>query len=174
MIDLISRDPAILMVCLTAAAGKWIWRTRVAKRGYDLPAMLALFRVALGGFILKPLSASVLAPKFAMLAQRAPISLTMNDWRVWVMVFFCDRVRLQLVPPLEPRHQLALGDACRPPQPERNGTASRPSARLDRAAVRRLAGLNPAYPDRICASDGYRLARSQSAFPIMAAHGGRD
>lgn len=91
MIDLISRDPAILMVSLTAVAGKWIWGTRVAKRGHDLPAMLASFGVALGGFILKPLSASVLAPKFAMLAQRAPISLTMNDWRVWMMVFLRPR-----------------------------------------------------------------------------------
>jgi sterol desaturase/sphingolipid hydroxylase (fatty acid hydroxylase superfamily) len=88
MIDLISRNPAILLVILAAVAVEWIWRTRFAKRNYDLPAMLASFGVAFGGFIIKPFNALVLTPVFAGLAQLAPIHLPMNDWRVWIIGFF--------------------------------------------------------------------------------------
>ncbi len=88
MIDLISRNPAILLVILAAVAVELIWRTRVAKRNYDLPAILASFGLAFGGFIIKPFNALVLTPVFVGLAQLAPIHLPMNDWRVWIIGFF--------------------------------------------------------------------------------------
>jgi sterol desaturase/sphingolipid hydroxylase (fatty acid hydroxylase superfamily) len=88
MIDLIARNPAILLVILTAVAGEWFWRTRIAKRNYDLVAMLASFGVALGGLILKPLSTLLLTPVFAGLATLAPMHLPISDWRVWIICFF--------------------------------------------------------------------------------------
>jgi sterol desaturase/sphingolipid hydroxylase (fatty acid hydroxylase superfamily) len=88
MIDLISRNPAILLAILAAIAAEWIWRTRFAGRNYDLRAMLGSFGVAIGGFILKPLNALLLTPVFAGLAQIAPVHLSMQDWRVWIIGFF--------------------------------------------------------------------------------------
>lgn len=88
MIDFVARHPATLVVILAAVAGEWVWRTRIAKRNYDLRAMLASFGVALGGIMIKPLNALVLVPVFGGLAKVAPIHLPMNDWRVWIIGFF--------------------------------------------------------------------------------------
>lgn len=88
MIDVITRNPAILLVMLVAVIGEWIWRRRVARRTYDLRATFASFGVALGGFLLKPLNALLLTPVFFALAELAPVQLPMDDWRVWVIGFF--------------------------------------------------------------------------------------
>ncbi len=88
MTDVITHNPAILIVMLVALVGEWIWRKAIAKRTYDVRATVASFGVALGGLALKPLNALLLTPIFVALAQLAPMHLPMNDWRVWVIGFF--------------------------------------------------------------------------------------
>lgn len=88
MPEIISRNPAILLVFLALALIEYAWRTRIAKRGYDWRASLGSFGVALGQFAVKPLTAGIVLSIFTAVHALAPVKLPLNDWRVWVAAFF--------------------------------------------------------------------------------------
>jgi sterol desaturase/sphingolipid hydroxylase (fatty acid hydroxylase superfamily) len=80
--------PFILVILLTLALIEWRWARRTANRPYDVRASLGSFGVALGQFLLKPFGAFIITPIYFAAADVAPISLSISDWRVWVVGFF--------------------------------------------------------------------------------------
>jgi sterol desaturase/sphingolipid hydroxylase (fatty acid hydroxylase superfamily) len=88
MPEIISRNPWILLAFLMLALIEYLWRTRIAKRGYDWRASLGSFGVAFVQFAIKPLTAGFVASIFMAVHALAPITLPLSDWRVWVAAFF--------------------------------------------------------------------------------------
>jgi sterol desaturase/sphingolipid hydroxylase (fatty acid hydroxylase superfamily) len=88
MSELLTRQPWILGILLALAIFEWIWRTQIARKGYDLRASMGSLGVAAIGALLKPLNAAVIAGTFVAVAAITPIDLPVDDWRVWVACFF--------------------------------------------------------------------------------------
>lgn len=88
MPEILSRNPWILLAFLLLALSEYIWRTRIAQRGYDRRAMLGSVGVAIGQFAIKPLTGGVIAFVFIHVHALAPIKLPASDWRVWAVGFF--------------------------------------------------------------------------------------
>lgn len=88
MIEVLTRNPGILVAMLVAILVEWAWRSRVARRGYDVAASAASLAVWLGGFVMKPVALLVIAPAFEALASIAPWQFSTGDWRAWVAGFF--------------------------------------------------------------------------------------
>jgi sterol desaturase/sphingolipid hydroxylase (fatty acid hydroxylase superfamily) len=86
--EIISRNPAILLAFLALALVEYVWRTRIARRGYDWRASLGSLGVAVIQFAIKPLTAGFVAAIFTAVYTLAPVKLPLNDWRVWVAAFF--------------------------------------------------------------------------------------
>jgi sterol desaturase/sphingolipid hydroxylase (fatty acid hydroxylase superfamily) len=88
MPDLLTKRPEILPVLLALALVEWLWRTKFARKSYDLRASFASVGVAVGGAITKPLTFGVVAAAFAAAHQIAPVKLPIDDPRVWIGGFF--------------------------------------------------------------------------------------
>jgi sterol desaturase/sphingolipid hydroxylase (fatty acid hydroxylase superfamily) len=88
MPEILSRNPAILLVFLVLALVEYGWRTRRTTRGYDWRASLGSIGVALGQFAIKPLTAGIVAYVFVHVHSFAPVKLSASDWRVWLAGFF--------------------------------------------------------------------------------------
>lgn len=88
MPEIISRNPGILLVFLALALVEYGWRTQLTTRGYDWRASLGSIGVAIGQFLIKPLTAGVITYIFMQVHALAPIKLSVGDWRVWVAGFF--------------------------------------------------------------------------------------
>jgi len=89
MSELLTRQPWILGILLALAVLEWIWRTRIARKGYDLHASIGSLGVAGIGALLKPFNTAIIAGAFVAAAAIAPIHLSVDDWRVWIACFFC-------------------------------------------------------------------------------------
>lgn len=87
MSELLTRQPWILGILLALAALEWVWRTQIAQKGYDMRASIASIGVAAIGSLLKPLNTAIVAGAFLAAAAVAPVSLPLNDWRVWAACF---------------------------------------------------------------------------------------
>lgn len=87
MSELLTRQPWILGILLALAVLEWIWRTQIARKGYDLRASMGSIGVAAIGSLLKPLNTAIIAGAFLATAAIAPFSLPADDWRVWVACF---------------------------------------------------------------------------------------
>lgn len=79
--------PVVLVAILALAFAEYFWRMRVAGRGYDLGAALASLGVAVGGAVLKPLGAIVIGGTYLFFHEIAPLSLPIEDRRVWAIGF---------------------------------------------------------------------------------------
>lgn len=87
MSELLTRQPWIVGILLALAVLEWIWRTQIARKGYDLRASMGSIGVAAIGSLLKPLNTAIIAGAFLATAAIAPLSLPADDWRVWVACF---------------------------------------------------------------------------------------
>lgn len=85
--DHLSRSPWFALTALAFIFGEALWRTRVAKRGYNAEMALASFGVAVGNIMSGALYATVLAGVFRGGAQLAPVHWRLNDWRAWLACF---------------------------------------------------------------------------------------
>ncbi|MBI1361219.1 MAG: sterol desaturase family protein [Alphaproteobacteria bacterium] len=81
------RSPVFLAIVVLLVVAEWLWRTRIARRGYDVGAAAASLGVAVGSILLKPLTAGVTAAVFSAASGLAPIHLPIDDWRVWAAGF---------------------------------------------------------------------------------------
>jgi sterol desaturase/sphingolipid hydroxylase (fatty acid hydroxylase superfamily) len=88
MSELLTRQPWILGILFVLAVLEWIWRTRIARKGYDLHASMGSLGVAAIGALLKPLNTVIIAGAFVAAAAIAPVQLPVDDWRVWAVGFF--------------------------------------------------------------------------------------
>lgn len=88
MTELITRSPIILGIMIALALAEWYWRTRFARRGYDIGASLGSIGVAGIGAIIKPITAGIIAAAFTAAHAIAPITLALDDWRIWAVAFF--------------------------------------------------------------------------------------
>lgn len=89
MSELLTRQPWILGILLALAVLEWIWRTQIARKGYDLSASIGSLGVAAIGALLKPFNTGIIGGAFAAATAIAPIHLSVDDWRVWGACFFC-------------------------------------------------------------------------------------
>lgn len=87
MAELFTRQPWILGVLLALAIVEWIWRTQIARKGYDLAASVGSISVAAIGALFKPLNAGIIALAFFAASQFALFELSNSDWRIWVAGF---------------------------------------------------------------------------------------
>lgn len=87
MPEIISRNPSILLVFLALAAIEWLWRARYSGKRYDLRASAASVGVAIGQFLLKPLTAGVVAAVYGWLYDFRLFDLPASDWRTWLAAF---------------------------------------------------------------------------------------
>lgn len=87
MSELFTRQPWILGILLALAVIEWIWRTHIARKGYDLRATMGSLGVAGIGALLKPFNTAIIGGAFVAAAAMTPIHLAIDDWRVWVACF---------------------------------------------------------------------------------------
>jgi sterol desaturase/sphingolipid hydroxylase (fatty acid hydroxylase superfamily) len=87
MSELLTRQPWILGVLFALAAIEWVWRSQIARNGYDLGASAGSIGVAAIGALLKPLNAGIIAFVFVAASHVALFDLPIGDWRVWVAGF---------------------------------------------------------------------------------------
>lgn len=88
MQELITRYPGILVAMLLLALCEYGWARFSAGRRYDVGASLASIGVAIGQFVLKPLTGVIVAAVYAAAYFATPLRLPVDDWRVWVAGFF--------------------------------------------------------------------------------------
>jgi sterol desaturase/sphingolipid hydroxylase (fatty acid hydroxylase superfamily) len=81
------RHPAFIALVLVFIVGEWLWRTRIAKRGYDVASAWASIGVAAGNFAFKPLNAVIVGGALVAAYQWAPVKWSLDDWRVWAIGF---------------------------------------------------------------------------------------
>lgn len=81
------RSPWFLLVVVLFVLAEWLWRSRIADRGYDAGAAAASFGVALGGALIKPVTGAITAFVFLSIEQVAPWRLPTADWSTWVIGF---------------------------------------------------------------------------------------
>lgn len=85
--EALPRSPVLLLLVLTLILAEALWRTRIAKRGYDGGAALASLGVAAGNMLLKPLTGGVIAAALMGVYGLTPLRLPLDDWRVWAAAF---------------------------------------------------------------------------------------
>jgi sterol desaturase/sphingolipid hydroxylase (fatty acid hydroxylase superfamily) len=88
MPELFTRYPEILVAMALLALGEWVWARHITGRSYDIGASMASVAVAIGQFLLKPLSAGLILSFYTAIHAFAPVQLAITDWRVWVFGFF--------------------------------------------------------------------------------------
>ena len=87
MPEIIARNPQILLFFLTLAVIEWVWRAKIAQRGYDVGAGAASLGVAIGQFAIKPLTAGFVTAIYSTGYALAPVKLPFGDWRIWALAF---------------------------------------------------------------------------------------
>lgn len=85
--ELTGRSGAFLIVVILMSAVEYVWRRKIAGRSYDTAAAAASFGVAFGNIFSSVLGPLIVAPIYIALHAAAPISLPMDDWRVWAAGF---------------------------------------------------------------------------------------
>jgi sterol desaturase/sphingolipid hydroxylase (fatty acid hydroxylase superfamily) len=88
MPEIITRNPSVLLVFVLLAAVEYVWRRHGTTLGYDWRASLASIGVAIGQFLIKPVTAVFTTAVFMTAHALAPVKLPIDDWRVWVAAFF--------------------------------------------------------------------------------------
>lgn len=81
------RSPLFLMIVVVLVLAEWLWRTRVADKGYDAGAAAASFGVAFGQALLKPITGAITAFVFVSIEQVALWRLPMDHWVTWAIGF---------------------------------------------------------------------------------------
>lgn len=85
--EFLSQRPGMILALVLLALLEFGWRTRIARKGYDVRASLASLGVAAGGALIKPLTAGFMASVFLWLQPYALFPMSSGDWRVWVAGF---------------------------------------------------------------------------------------
>lgn len=83
----LSRSPWFALTALAFVLGEALWRTRIARRGYDLKAAFASLGVAAGNLLSGALYAAALAAIFIAIARLSPVHWGLRNWRVWLVCF---------------------------------------------------------------------------------------
>lgn len=82
-----ARSPRFALAMLALVLIEWLWRTHVARKGYDARGAWASVGVGLGNMVTGGLAAVVLSGVFATVSRWAPVHWPMRDWRVWLVAF---------------------------------------------------------------------------------------
>lgn len=82
------RSPTFLLVMVSLILMEWLWRTRIARRGYDGHGAWTSLAVASGHIVTGVFSALILGVIFTLTSRLAPVHWPMQDWRVWLAGFF--------------------------------------------------------------------------------------
>lgn len=83
----LGRSPLLLLSMLALVSVEWLWRTRIAGRGYDGRGALASLAIGAGNILTGALAATVLGGIFLAVSRLAPVHWSMRDWRVWLAGF---------------------------------------------------------------------------------------
>lgn len=81
------RPLIFFLIVLACIGGEALWRTLLARRGYDGGAAAASLGVAVGNAVTGGLSALVLAGLYTWVWSIAPVRWPLGDWRTWVAAF---------------------------------------------------------------------------------------
>ena len=84
----LGRSPMLLLMMLAFVLGEIVWRTRIARRGYNMRGAFASLVLGVGNVLFGGAQAVVLAALFLAAAKLAPVHWSMGDWKTWVGGFF--------------------------------------------------------------------------------------
>jgi len=84
----LGRSPFLLLTMLAFVIGEVVWRTRIARRGYNVHGALASLGLGVGNVLIGGAQAIVLAAIFLAAAKIAPVHWSIGNWRTWVVGFF--------------------------------------------------------------------------------------
>jgi sterol desaturase/sphingolipid hydroxylase (fatty acid hydroxylase superfamily) len=88
MQELLTQRPWLLAVMAMLALAEVAWARFVARRTYDFGATLASVGVAIGQFLIKPVTGGIILAVYGSVYALAPWQLPISDWRVWGLGFF--------------------------------------------------------------------------------------
>lgn len=83
----LARSPRLALLLALLVLAEWWWRTRRARRGYDLREAAASLAVGLGHVASAAAAALVLGGVFAAAWRLAPVHWPMHDGRTWALGF---------------------------------------------------------------------------------------
>ena len=84
----LTRSPTLLIVMLAFVLGEALWRTRIAKRGYNVRGAFASLGLAFGNVFIGAIQAAALSVIFIGVSKLAIFHFPLRDWRTWVVGFF--------------------------------------------------------------------------------------
>lgn len=83
----LGRSPGFAAVMLVFVLGEILWRTRIARRGYNARAAWTSLAVGAGNLASGAVYALALGAVFASVARLAPMHWPIGDWRSWAIGF---------------------------------------------------------------------------------------